>query len=180
MSCLRNKEDISIYIFSFLFLITAAIQDFRCFKVSNDLIFLGYSISFIYQCIYQKNIYVWVTGISVSIILLFGLFCLKMLGAGDIKVISVLSGFYGWNAGLQIFILALFYGAVWSVFKIILYRNGKERFGYFFQYLKHIKSEKKCLPYRSETITDKTCTIPFTVVILIAYATFFVREGGVL
>jgi Flp pilus assembly protein protease CpaA len=94
-----------------------------------------------------------------------------MLGAGDIKVISVLGSIYGWKVSLKIFVLSLFYGAVWSVVKLIIYRNGKVRFCYFFQYLKQIMREKKCLPYRTGQETDKSYTIPFTVVILISYAT---------
>lgn len=102
-----------------------------------------------------------------------------MMGAGDIKVISVLAGVYGWRVSLQVFVLALFYGAVWSIGKLIIYRNAWERFCYFFQYLERIMSVKKCMPYRTERERDKSYTIPFTVVILMAYVTLFVRKGGV-
>lgn len=172
-----NREDISIYIFHFFYLMAAAVEDVRCSKVSNVLIFLGYLISVIYQCIIRRNIFMWLTGVFVPVLVLFVLFYFKMLGAGDIKILSVLGGFYGWNQSLKLFCIALLYGALWSVIKLMIYHNVKERFIYFIQYLSVLWSTGKRVAYRTESSDEKRYTIPFTVTILMAYGTCLL--GGV-
>nr|WP_297939300.1 prepilin peptidase [uncultured Lachnoclostridium sp.] len=161
----------------FTYLLIAAIQDVCCSKVSNDLIFLGYCISMIYQCIYQKNIVIWLIGVCAPVFVLFILFFLKMIGAGDIKLMSVLGGFYGWKISLKVFLLALLYGSVWSVVKFIVHRNMKERFLYFFQYVQFIFLTKKRISYRNNDAMEKSYTIPFCVTILWAYCSLV--WGGV-
>lgn len=103
------------------------------------------------------------------VLVLFLLFYCKMLGAGDIKLLSVLGGFYGWNLSLKFFLLALVYGSIWSIAKLIVHRNLRERFFYFFQYLELILRTKKRIPYRKNNVKDRTSTIPFCVTILMAY-----------
>jgi Flp pilus assembly protein protease CpaA len=145
-----------------------------CSKISNELIVLGYYISMIYQCMYRKNSVVWVTGVSVPVLILFLLFAFKMIGAGDIKVLSVIGGFYNWSVCLKIFLIALLYGAVWSFLKIVLYGNIKERFLYFLQFCFKCLTKRKRLSYRDGL--NKRDTIPFCVPILLAYLSFL--AGG--
>lgn len=123
----------------------------------------------IYQCIYQKNIVMWSMGVCVPVLVLFILFFFKMIGAGDIKLLSVIGGFYGWKISLKFFLLALLYGGVWSVVKFIVHRNVRERFLYFFQYVQLIFLTKKRIPYRNNDKVEKSYTIPFCVTILLAY-----------
>jgi len=100
-----------------------------------------------------------------------------MIGAGDIKLMSVLGGFYGWKISLKVFLLALLYGSVWSVVKFIVHRNMKERFLYFFQYVQFIFLTKKRISYRNNDVMEKSYTIPFCVTILWAYCSLV--WGGV-
>lgn len=111
----------------------------------------------------------WLMGVCVPVLVLFILFFLKMIGAGDIKLLSVVGGFYGWKISLKFFLLALLYGGVWSVVKFIVHRNVRERFLYFFQYVQLIFLTKKRIPYRNNDKVEKSYTIPFCVTILLAY-----------
>lgn len=157
------------YIIIFTILMIAVVQDVHCSKVSNNLIFLGYSISFIYQCFMKANMLFWFQGVFIPIGSLFLLFYLKMFGAGDIKLLSVIGGFCGWKISMYILLLALFYGAVWSCYKIMHYKNGKDRILYFMKYLAILMLIKKRIPYRESGSSDKSYTISFSVLILIAF-----------
>ncbi len=130
----------------------------------------------IYQCIYQENLIKWLMGIWIPIIVLFLLFYCKMLGAGDIKVLSVIGGVYGWKYSLMCFFIALLVGSMWSIGKLILYRNGRERFLYIPQYLRTIIYTKRRISYREFSTVDKTATIPFCIAIVLAYG--FCLLGG--
>lgn len=169
------------YIVVFLILIIATIQDFRCSKISNILVILGYSISFIYQVIYEVNILLWLCGILLPIVMLFLLFYLKMIGAGDVKLLSVIGGFVGGRNSIQIFIWALFIGAVWSLLKMLRYGNLRTRFSYFFHYIYCLITNHSRIPYREKGTNQKSYTIQFSFAILLAYIgyyLFFFMEGG--
>lgn len=169
------------YIVIFLILIIATIQDFRCSKISNILVILGYCVSFIYQVVYEVHFLLWLHGILWPIVILFLLFYLKMLGAGDIKLLSVLGGFIGGKDSLQVFVWALFIGAVWSLLKMLCYGNLRTRFCYFFHYIYCLITNHSRIPYREKGTNQKSYTIQFSFAVLLAYIgyyLFFFMKGG--
>lgn len=169
------------YIVIFLILIIATIQDFRCSKISNILVILGYCVSFIYQVVYEVHFLLWLHGILLPIVILFLLFYLKMLGAGDIKLLSVLGGFIGGKDSLQVFIWALFIGAIWSILKLVYCRNVRERLEYFYQYICYFLQNYSRIPYRTTNANEKSYTIHFSFAILLAYVGYYLvyfMEGG--
>lgn len=154
------------------------IQDIRCSKVSNFLIMLGYSISLFYQCIFQRNFIFWVQGILLPIILLFFLFYFKMLGAGDIKLLSVLGGFIGWKGCFVILMLSIGYSAIWSLVKMLYYNNLKDRFLYFSHYVYCLLHHYSRMPYRQKELVHCSYTIQFSVAIFIAFVSYLIWKGG--
>lgn len=150
----------------------AAIQDYRCSKVSNVLIYLSYSVSIMFQCINNNgNILSWFIDVMVPIMILFLLFYLKMLGAADIKLLSVISGFYGWRYGLYVFLDSLIYGVLWSVLLLYKNRNLGKRLAYLKDYLSTIIVLRKRIRYLGDDSQRGSYTIPYSVVILLAFIT---------
>ena len=76
----------------FYFLIFAAVQDIQSGKVSNRMIAIGLMTGLIFQVIEHKvcGIYFFLWNISVPVILLYLLFQMRVLGAGDIKLFSMI------------------------------------------------------------------------------------------
>ncbi|MBO5373506.1 MAG: prepilin peptidase [Lachnospiraceae bacterium] len=76
----------------FCLLIIAVAQDIRSGKISNRLIAAGCMIGFFVQLIeYQiSGVYYFLRNISVPVILLYLLFQMRVLGAGDIKLFSMI------------------------------------------------------------------------------------------
>jgi len=78
-------------------LLLAVRMDLRSYKISNHLILIGIITGFLFD-VYeygQAGISLWLPGILLPVILLFPLFIIKALGAGDIKLFSVIGSFYG-------------------------------------------------------------------------------------
>lgn len=115
----------------------------------------------------------------IPILLLFLLFYFKMLGAGDIKVFSVLGSFLGWGIVVRIGAISFVYGAIWSIVKLVYYRNAKQRLKYLMQYISTSLLLRKRTPYLIRGEQSKYYTVHFSVIILWAYLTYILLEGGV-
>lgn len=115
----------------------AVLMDFLMEKVINSFICLGLAVGLGYQILIRgcAGITVFVPGILVPVLLLLPLFYFRMLGAGDIKVFSVLGGILGYPAILEVMFCSFLLGAVLSFAFLISCGNLRERFSYFFNYL---------------------------------------------
>ena len=78
-------------------------------------------------------------GISASAllttILLYFVFWIGAIGAGDVKMLGVCAGFFPWNKVLYFLFFALMIAAVIALFKMYLERNMKDRLYYLGEYL---------------------------------------------
>lgn len=102
-----------------------------------------------YQIWLRKLSGIWefAAGAAVPIILLAGLFALRMLGPGDIKLFSALGGVMGVAPIIRCIICSFLIGAVLSAAVILLCKNAKERLRYFTAYLSQCFKEKTIYPY---------------------------------
>lgn len=76
--------------------------------------------------------------IFLPILLLFPLFLIKGLGAGDIKLFSVIGSFYGAGFCLKSIAAAFFAAGILSVIHLIKYKQVFYRFRYLISYLKSV------------------------------------------
>lgn len=103
-------------------------SDIRTEKIRNRLILTGLVLGFIIQ-IYEKGyscIPFWFIQISIPIILFYPIFRIGALGAGDIKLFSVIAGFltlHTWWVCIEIAFLA---GAVMGLLKLLLKKHVKD------------------------------------------------------
>ncbi|MFQ7550610.1 MAG: prepilin peptidase [Blautia marasmi] len=111
------------------------------------------------------------------LLLLYPLFCFRMMGAGDIKLMAVLGGILGVSGILKGMFCAFILGAVLSLAFLISCGNLRERFSYFFHYLKVCKEEHCPVPYGKQGAQAEN--LHFTVPILLGimlYAGGFVEK----
>lgn len=121
-------------------LLIAVLDDIKSWKISNHLILIGILAGIIYD-IYEygwTGISIWLPGVILPIILLFPLFLIKVLGAGDIKLFSVIGSFYGASYVLQSIAAAFILGAVMSLIYLIKNKLLLKRFFYLFHYIQSI------------------------------------------
>lgn len=125
----------------------AVYTDLTQTRISNRLIVLGLIVGFIFR-VYEEGssgILFYVVNISIPVILLFLLFQMRALGAGDIKLFSMLGAFLSTEQLLQVMVVAFCVCAVLGILKI----------GYQFIYM--------------QTELGKLTQIHFSPAILIAY-----------
>lgn len=105
-------------------LILAVCSDVRTEKIRNKLILAGLATGFLIQ-IYEKGISfipLWFIQISIPIFLFYPIFRIGTLGAGDIKLFSVIAGFLTLKTWWVCVEAAFLAGAVMGLFKL-LFKN---------------------------------------------------------
>ena len=121
-----------------LLLLVAAVLDFYRGKIPNVLIAAGCCYGTV-RLLYYQDFFKALPGIIFPVIVLFPFYKIGTLGAGDIKLLSMLGFYFGFMETLFCIFLSFILGAVISIISFIRYENFCERMTYLFSYL------KKCL-----------------------------------
>lgn len=127
----------------------AACMDLVSERIDNRLILFGWVLGLGYQIghLGSAGIPVFLVGALAPVLLLYLLFYFRMLGAGDIKLFSVLGGFMGPAAILKCVAVSFILGAVLSVGFVLVCGNLMSRLWYFANYLNRVFTTKKVIPY---------------------------------
>lgn len=109
----------------------AVVTDFREMRISNRLIASGliWGLAFRVMGEGSAGIVHFLVNISIPVILLFLLFQMRALGAGDIKLFSVAGGFLTTRQLLYVMLAAFFSAAVIGIGKLLYLKVTTGRFG---------------------------------------------------
>ena len=99
----------------------------------------------------------------------FPLFCLRMIGAGDVKLMALTAGFLGFRPGANVILYGFFIGAVLAFLKMLVYRNLHQRLVFFFAYIRRLFLTKEPLPYYQASRDGKSAVIPLAACLLAGY-----------
>lgn len=167
-----EKEWCAITFFAlYVFLAGAALTDLLFGKVYNKWLFLG--AVFGIGC----------TGITfleaaaVVLIFTFWLFRLRMMGAGDCKMMAVIAGYLGVETGIRAIGAGLAVGAVWSLCRLWHDRNFRVRLKYFAAYFMQIFNEKKIIAYDELSGRDGRHRIPLAACLAAGVFLYLVCSG---
>lgn len=92
---------------------------------------------------------------------------LRMIGAGDVKLCSVMAAFLGFEAFCRTMLCSLALGGILSLTYMIVTKSFQRRFGAFLAWFRRCISCERWIPYRKER--DMDGTIPFAPVVLAGY-----------
>lgn len=116
----------------------AVISDWKTFSIKNQLIFTfiiaGILTNFYYSG--PNGVLSSILGAVLPILLLFALYALRMLGAGDIKLFSAVGAVMGVKFVLYCIACSFLSGGIIAIFIIIVRKNAKQRLIHLFTYLK--------------------------------------------
>lgn len=146
---------------------TAAATDITTGKIRNRLIVLGILSGFLFR-IWESGIVgllLSVIQIVFPVIVLFLLFLMRALGAGDIKLFSMIGSIWNFKILLYCIVWSFFTGAVLSLIKLLYHRNLIARLKYFLGYTGRCFLAKRLLIYR-EPSDGKQNTISFSIAVL--------------
>lgn len=128
------------YVLLFVLLSIACITDVLDRKIPNILVLTILVLGLICSGVNggAGKVIEYVLKVGLYIMLLYPLFKIGVLGAGDVKLLSVLEGFFSWNGGLSFFCFTWIAAAVVALVKLMAYKDGIEKLVYLFSYLKDV------------------------------------------
>ena len=116
-----------------------------------------------------------------AFLLLYPLFKIGAMGAGDIKVLIMIGSFVEVKELIAIIIMSFVIGAACSFVKLLAEHNGRERLYYFLSYVSDVARMRQWKIYGEHTVQDykqyRSNKIHFTVPVLFSVV---LRMGGVI
>ena len=154
----------------FCLLAAAVWMDVRMGRISNRLIIPGLLTGFIRNLAesgWRGSIY-FLIQISVPVLIFFLLFLMHALGAGDIKLFSVIGSCIGLKRLFRVIIISFLAGAAGSLFTLLWNKNLYTRLIYFSNYVRTALHTKSITAYDFKS-DGKQNYIHFSIAILIGY-----------
>lgn len=162
--------DAKINIIIFCYLLVAAGFDLWSGKIPNWIVAIGAMGGVIYR-VWERGIVGF--GLAIfymlfPIILLYLLFLMRALGAGDIKLFSVIAIWTGIQKSCYVIFCSLLAGAIYGAVKLIYHKSLISSLLRFVQYAGRILSTGDIEPYRTKHTWDKH-SIHFALAIAIGF-----------
>ncbi len=159
-------------------LTAAVIMDFRSGKIKNWLIVLGVSAGSVMQILVNQMPWYQILGGALFPILLFYiLFRIHALGAGDIKLFSVIGCFWTFQNLMICILFSLMAGAVISFSRLLIQRELFRSLISFYFYIQRVYQKKKILKYPGREMAGHQ--MHFSVAVFIGFlVTLGVNYGG--
>ncbi len=142
-----------------ILLLAAAFCDLKKRKVPNVLVLIGWLFSLIFHFLQCGLEGAFKSVMTVLVILATGflLFLIRAVGAGDIKLCSVIGGIQGMAVCVHILAVSVFLAGIWSFAKLTKKRLLAKRFRYAWSYFTAGEAGRKLYYDKSRDGTD--CTI---------------------
>lgn len=117
-----------------------------------------------------------VAGIGLPVVILFMLHQLRMLGAGDIKLFSVIGGFIGYQIW-HIMFYSFVAGGILAVIQMLYHHSLVNRMKAFWNYILTCCMTRQIIPYESGFDQgEKRNTIHFSIAIFIGYGWWLIER----
>lgn len=162
--------------FLILLTVTAVFLDFRYDRIPNWLILSGLAIGWCVQLIQNGTLGIlWFLG-GAGLPVLAGalIYYFRMVGAGDIKLLSAAGCFMGPGNAAACMVFSVLAGGAFAVLLVWKHHNLMERIQYFCSYVTEMSVSGKWKPYLSEE--NKEGRIHFSIAVLAAVLLY---AGGV-
>ena len=158
-----------------LLLGVAVWMDVQKGKISNRLIVFGIGLGLMFRIdtcgVY--GLFLFLRNISFPVILFYLLFLMHALGAGDIKLFSMIGSFLSLKGLCHCIGYAFFMGAVWSLFRLLHKKKLKKNLVSFSRYIKGIILEKQITCYKENR--EEQEVIFFSIPILCGYLCYLLE-----
>lgn len=108
----------------FFLILPALWYDIRTFRIPNRLIVVGSILGAMYRLLYpgKFSIVYYLLSMAGMFLLLIPFFKWKVIGGGDVKLLSVCALMKGFQSACSISLYALFIGGIFSLFYLVYHR----------------------------------------------------------
>ena len=165
-----------------LILLLALVSDLLTSKIPNELFAFGFITSQIW-CLYTGSVYsaleALASGMLVALIL-FPMFAIGSLGAGDIKIIMLLPAYTNLKNVFYIVFLSFLIAAVYGVIKLWHSKNLTKSIRHFFHYIELIKQNSEIARYEEFEIGESIILAENKIhmMVPISLSAFWILGGG--
>ncbi|MGN1174990.1 MAG: prepilin peptidase [Roseburia sp.] len=158
-----------------LLLGVAVWMDVQKGKISNRLIVFGIGLGLMFQITTYGvyGVFLFLRNISFPVILFYLLFLMHALGAGDIKLFSMIGSFLSLKGLCHCIGYAFFTGAVWSLLRLLHKKKLKKNLMAFGCYIKGVISGKQITRYGENR--EEQEVICFSIPILCGYLCYLLE-----
>lgn len=158
-------------------------QDIRSGRVSNKLILFGLSVGFLSKVweYEARGMYLFLRNISVPVILFYLLFLMHVLGAGDIKLFSMIGGILTIEELLLCVWYSVVAGGILSLLFIMADKYRVLKLKYAWNYLFSVCRYQKIIPYEPpEGIPKSKMAFSFAIFLgwIGIYCIPLIKSGG--
>ena len=170
-----DETEVLKYLTLLMILFAAAWTDLCTEKISNRLIFFGIGIGLFFQLKEHGavGILYFFIYISIPVIVFYLLFLMHALGAGDVKLFSVIGVFLNMSGLCRCVFLAFLFGAGISLFRMVKEKSLRQRMKSLMDYAKRTVHTGQVTSYRSSR--NAADTICFSVPILMGYLCYLLE-----
>ena len=158
-----------IQVLSLLFIVQAAVLcDLDRGKIPNALILAGLGMGFIYQSVLNgaAGAVLFLGGIFLPVLVFGPLYYFRMIGAGDIKLMSVIGAFMGPADCLSCMLGAVLAGGVLAFGLVLYHHDLSVRLFCFADYVREYRRTGVWKPYLEQV--DKRAKFCFSIPVLIS------------
>lgn len=164
-----------------LLLFLAALADLKTDHIPNWFICLGIGIGIFGGLQYRLNLWSSVFSMLLAFLLMYPLFKIGALGAGDVKLFIMIGSFMEVREFIVVMVYAFVIGAFFSAGKLLTEHNGRERIAYFLSYAADVARTRRWRIYGEDLAQDyqlyRSNKIHFTVPILLGV---MLKLGGII
>lgn len=128
-----------------IFLVCTNYTDFVGYKIKNKIILPIIIIGLVWG-MYQGEVSNCLFGMIIPLVL-FPLYALKMLGAGDVKALCAIGAVVGFEKSIEILIFTFIGGGILALVIMIVNKNGKQRFKNLFNWFRNCFYTRKMESY---------------------------------
>lgn len=152
-------------------LIPAVLCDIKGWHISNKIIIIGSLAGLLYQMIVNETGQILIACLTafLAIGVMFPLFYIRALGAGDIKLISITALFIPIEKYVIYIAISFIVAAVISLIRMIFQKNLYDRLVVLVNYTILCMQTGKVMKYRNTGEISKSYCIHFSVALLIGY-----------
>ncbi len=147
----------------------ASISDIKTYKIKNSIILTFLTLGILSNTLASgiQGLLSSLKGISIPFACLFLLFALRMLGAGDIKLLSALGAIFGYPLIISIMLYSFISGGIIAIVLIITRKNALQRIVYILDYIKQCIMLSSILPYTNFNDKSDKAKFHFSIAILL-------------
>lgn len=121
-----------------LLLLLSALADLKTDRIPNGFILLGIACGIAGSLLSGRALSGILVSMFLAFLLMYPLYKIGAFGAGDVKLLVLIGSFQNIGETTVILAGAFVIGAGFSLAKLTVERNGRERLWYFFSYLREI------------------------------------------